>query len=275
MYVFLRSSFNLVFSSTSQAAIVLPDANLPLALRTILFSALGTAGQRCTSTRRLFLHSSIAPTFLSSLVSAYESVATRLGDPLDPNTLVGPLHAKDGVTRFEKAIIEIQEQGGNILVGGKTKVMEGGLEGGNWVEPTIALFKDATKAEVMRRETFAPSESISLSCCLLFANFSGPPVLFVSTFETLEEAIELNNSVDQGLSSSLFTRFARPMRIFVTLQLTLCFYSDMASAFQWIGPGGSDCGSAQPPSLFVLQARLDALHSSCSSCQRQWVHIRS
>ncbi|KAL8276544.1 hypothetical protein RQP46_011034 [Phenoliferia psychrophenolica] len=188
----------------NNAAIVLPDANLPLALRTILFSALGTSGQRCTSTRRLFVHSSISESFLASLAAGYASTFSRTGDPLDPATLIGPLHNQDAVEKFQVAVKEVGEQGGKILVGGKVKKMGGPLEGGNWVEPTIAFFEDASKAEVMRRETFAP-------------------ILFVSTFETLEEAIELNNSVEQGLSSTLFTR-------------------DMSSAFQWIGPAGSDCG---------------------------------
>ncbi|GAA5882085.1 hypothetical protein JCM1840_007547 [Sporobolomyces johnsonii] len=188
----------------NNAAIVLPDANLPLALRAVTFAALGTSGQRCTSTRRLFLHSSIAPHFLTSLVGAYRSVSARMGDPLDPNTLVGPLHSQDGVKRFEAAMEEVREQGGEVLVGGEVIKMEGALQGGNWVEPTVVLVRDREKCEVMKRETFAP-------------------ILFVSTFDTLEEAIELNNSVEQGLSSSLFTR-------------------DMASAFQFIGPAGSDCG---------------------------------
>lgn len=143
-----------------QAAIVLPDANLPLALRTILFSALGTSGQRCTSTRRLFLHSSIAKSFLDSLASGYASTFSRMGDPLDPATLIGPLHNADAVQKFAQAVKEVEQQGGKIFVGGKVCEMEGGLSGGNWVEPTIAFFEDASKAEVMRRETFAPSRSI-------------------------------------------------------------------------------------------------------------------
>lgn len=168
---------------------MLPDANIPLALRTTLFSSLGTAGQRCTSTRRLFLQSSISSSFLASLVTAYQSTMSRVGDPMHPNTLIGPLHDHTGVAKFQQAIFDIKAQGGEILVGGKVLSLEGECAGGNFVEPTIAYFKDSRKAEVMRRETFAP-------------------ILFVSTFETLEEAIELNNSVEQGLSSSLFTRYA-------------------------------------------------------------------
>ena len=117
----------------------------------------------CTSTRRLFLQSSIAPSFLASLTSAYTSTLSRIGDPLLHSTLIGPLHNADGVAKFEQAIKEIEAQGGKILIGGKVRKMEAGsgFEGGNWVEPTIAVFEDSRKAEVMRRETFAPSQSRS------------------------------------------------------------------------------------------------------------------
>ncbi|KAM0750584.1 succinate-semialdehyde dehydrogenase [Meredithblackwellia eburnea MCA 4105] len=198
----------------NNAAIVLPDANLSLALPSIVFAALGTAGQRCTTTRRLFLHRSICKTFLHSLVTAYKStISTRIGDPLAEGTLVGPLHSTDAVERFERAVAEAREQGGQVLVGGDRVVWSesagaagGGreLEGGNWVQPTIVYFEDAGKAPVMQRETFAP-------------------ILYVVPFDTLEEAIELNNSVPQGLSSALFTQ-------------------NFSSAFKWIGPEGSDCG---------------------------------
>ncbi|GAA5915544.1 uncharacterized protein JCM6883_000287 [Sporobolomyces salmoneus] len=171
----------------NNASIVMPDANMQLALQAITFSALGTAGQRCTTTRRLFLHSSIAPHFITSLVDAYKSVSKRMGHPLDPNTLVGPVHSADTVKRFGSAIAKIKEQGGEVLIGGKKVEMKGELAGGNYVEPTIVLVKDQETFPMMKEETFAP-------------------ILYVSTFDTLEEAIELNNSVAQGLSSSLFTQ---------------------------------------------------------------------
>lgn len=141
-----------------QASIVLPDANLQLALQAITFSALGTSGQRCTTTRRIFLHSSIAPSFIKSLVDAYKKVTARTGHPLDPNTLVGPVHTPDSVKRFESAIAKIKEQGGEILVGGKTVKMDGNLAGGNFVEPTVVLVKDRERCTIMGQETFAPSE---------------------------------------------------------------------------------------------------------------------
>jgi aldehyde dehydrogenase family 7 protein A1 len=140
----------------------MPDANMQLALQAITFSALGTAGQRCTTTRRLFLHSSIASNFTKSLVDAYKSVSTRMGHPLDPNTLVGPVHSADTVKRFESAIAKIKEQGGEIVVGGKKVEMKGDLAGGNYVEPTIVLVKDQQTCSMMKEETFAPSKSTVL-----------------------------------------------------------------------------------------------------------------
>ncbi|TNY24505.1 succinate-semialdehyde dehydrogenase [Rhodotorula diobovata] len=189
----------------NNAAIVLPDANLPLALQAITFAALGTAGQRCTSTRRVFLQESIAPHFISSLVEAYKSITpARMGDPLASGTLVGPLHSQDAVKRFEDAVNKAKEQGGEVLIGGNVVKMDGELAGGNWVEPTIVLVRDVDKVAIMKQETFAP-------------------ILYVSTFDTLEEAIQLNNAVEQGLSTSLFTK-------------------DLGAAMQVIGPAGADSG---------------------------------
>jgi aldehyde dehydrogenase family 7 protein A1 len=157
-----------------QAATVLPDANMQLALRATTFAALGTSGQRCTSTRRLFLHSSIAPHFLSSLTSAYKKItAERMGHPLDSNTLVGPLHTRDAVKRFENAIATARKQGGEILAGGNVVQMEGDLSGGNWVEPTIVLVKDVERCEIMKQETFAPSGSFPLSRLLAIKESTG------------------------------------------------------------------------------------------------------
>ncbi|KAM0788585.1 hypothetical protein ACM66B_001707 [Microbotryomycetes sp. NB124-2] len=190
----------------NNAAIVLNDANMQLALRSTLFSALGTAGQRCTTTRRLFLQEDIADDFLASLVKAYQSTMERIGDPTAETTLIGPLHTQDSVKRYEHALSEIERLGGQVLVGGKrAKLQDEALQGGNWVEPTIVKVPNGGREfPIMQEETFAP-------------------ILYVSTFSTLEEAIELNNSVNQGLSSALFTQ-------------------NMSNAFKWIGPEGSDCG---------------------------------
>ncbi|GAA6050904.1 hypothetical protein JCM3770_002524 [Rhodotorula araucariae] len=189
----------------NNAAIVLPDANLKLALQAITFAALGTAGQRCTTTRRVFLHKSIAPHFISSLVAAYKSIVpSRLGDPLTNGTLVGPLHSADAVKRFEEAVAKAKAQGGEVLVGGEVVQMTGDLAGGNWVQPTIVLVNDIDKVEVMKQETFAP-------------------ILYISTVDSLKQAIAHNNAVEQGLSTALFTK-------------------DLGAAMQVIGPAGADSG---------------------------------
>jgi len=195
-----------VYKAKTQAAIVMPDANIKLALQSCTFAALGTAGQRCTTTRRLYLHSSIADDFLKGLVNAYKSCAQRIGRPEDSNTLIGPLHSPDSVDRYLKAVEKIKAQGGDILIGGEQYVhADSSLKGGNWVAPTIAFYRNLEGVSIIKEETFAP-------------------ILHVATFETLDEAIALNNGVAQGLSSALFTQ-------------------DMGNVFQWIGPEGSDCGS--------------------------------
>ncbi|KAM1605706.1 hypothetical protein TB2_026187 [Malus domestica] len=161
--------------SGNNAIIVMDDADVGLAVRSIFFAAVGTAGQRCTTCRRLYLHESIYQNLLDQLVGLYKQV--KIGDPLEKGTLVGP--------------------GGKILTGGS--VIE---SDGNFVQPTIVEI--ASNASVVKEELFGP-------------------VLYVMKFKTLEEAIELNNSVPQGLSSSIFT--SKPNTI-----------------FKWIGPHGSDCG---------------------------------
>lgn len=207
----------------------MPDANIDLAVRTIVFAAIGTAGMRCTSTRRLLLHSSISHEFLERLKAAYQQV--MIGDPLEGGVLCGPLHSKKGVQVYEDALKKIKEQGGEILVGGKTFVhADDALKGGNFVEPTIVLYpKGKEIPDIMKCETFAP-------------------ILHVVEFNTLEEAIEINNGVEQGLSSSLFTKYgdlfssvAQPSfpSYFCFSRL---FSRDIRNVFHWTGPAGSDCG---------------------------------
>ncbi|XP_034224358.1 aldehyde dehydrogenase family 7 member A1 isoform X2 [Prunus dulcis] len=181
--------------SGNNALIVMDDANIGLAVRSILFAAVGTAGQRCTTCRRLYLHESIYQSVLDQLVGLYKQV--KIGDPLEKGTLVGPVHTQASRENFEKGISTIKSQGGKILTGGS--VIE---SDGNFVQPTIVEI--SSDASVVKEELFGP-------------------VLYVMKIKTLEEAIELNNSVPQGLSSSVFT--SKPETI-----------------FKWIGPHGSDCG---------------------------------
>jgi len=181
----------------NNAIIVAEDADLELAVRAILFAAVGTAGQRCTSLRRLFLHSSIAPQVIERLVKAYPSIT--IGNPLEDGVLMGPLVNERAVNDHFTALTAIGEQGGEILCGG------GRPEGkGFFVEPTI--IKAHPELAMAREETFAP-------------------ILYVFEYETLEEAIRMHNSVDQGLSSAIFT-------------------SNLSSGEQFLSHEGSDCGIA-------------------------------
>ncbi|KAE9527420.1 hypothetical protein AGLY_013118 [Aphis glycines] len=182
----------------NNAIIVTPDANLEMVSQSVVFACCGTAGQRCTTTRRLILHKSIYNTVLVNLVKAYSNVLKRLGDPLDVTTLYGPMHSLTAVRNFKQTISEAIEAGGQIEFGGK--VLD---RPGYFVEPTIisGLKYDSP---VVRRETFAP-------------------IVYVLKYDTLEEAIAWNNSVDQGLSSSIFT-------------------NDVGTVFKWTGHKGSDCG---------------------------------
>ncbi|KAI3407294.1 Aldedh domain-containing protein [Psidium guajava] len=181
--------------SGNNAIIVMDDADIQLAVRSVVFAAVGTAGQRCTTCRRLLLHESIYQKVLDQLVDVYKQV--KIGDPLEKGNLLGPLHTASSRENFEKGMEIIKSQGGKILTGGSVVESEG-----NFVHPTIVEI--SPMADVVKEELFAP-------------------VLYVMKFRTLKEAIEINNSVPQGLSSSMFTR--RPDVI-----------------FKWIGPQGSDCG---------------------------------
>ncbi|CAL1709896.1 unnamed protein product [Somion occarium] len=190
----------------NNASIVMPDADLSLAVPAVFFGAVGTAGQRCTSTRRLYLHRSIAPTFLSKLQSLYSSL--QPGDPLESATLLGPLHNRAAVGIYSNAVDRLRRAGAEILIGGSqygSEDLKDTLTGGNFVRPTIAVPSkvDVTDA-IWREETFAP-------------------ILTVGVFDELEEAIGWNNGVPQGLSSSLWTK-------------------DLRNVGKWIGPAGSDTG---------------------------------
>ncbi|KAF0695567.1 Aste57867_13607 [Aphanomyces stellatus] len=177
----------------NNAMIVDKDADLDMALRATLFSAVGTAGQRCTTLRRLYLHEAIYDSFVDKLTAAYGQIP--IGDPLDSKTLCGPLHNQAAVDKYTAGIETIKQQNGKILRGGK--VLPGP---GNFVEPTlVAIDHDAPITEI-----FAP-------------------ITYVMKFSNLDEAIEKNNDVPQGLSSSLFTQ-------------------NQAAIFKWTGPAGSDCG---------------------------------
>jgi len=162
----------------NNAIVVMDDADLDLVVRAVLFGAVGTAGQRCTSTRRLILQRGIAGPFVERLKAAYAHV--RIGDPLDGATLMGPLVDEDALTSMMDALARAKAEGAQVLCGGK-RVDRAGY----FVEPTLVLVRPGM--EVPLEETFAP-------------------VLWIYEVDTLEEALVLHNGVPQGLSSSIFTR---------------------------------------------------------------------
>jgi aldehyde dehydrogenase (NAD+) len=186
----------------NNGAIVDQSADLALAIPAIVFAAVGTAGQRCTTTRRLIVHEAIADEVCRRLVSAYKTI--RIGDPLMEGTLVGPLINQRAVESFLAAVHAARSQGGQVLVGGDRAHVPG--LGGYFVQPTIIRAPVGNRLEIAKEETFAP-------------------ILYVFTFRTLDEAIELHNGVDQGLSSAIFTDSVR-------------------SAEMFLSPVGSDCGIA-------------------------------
>jgi len=187
----------------NNAVIVSEYADLEMAIPTIVFGAVGTAGQRCTSTRRVIVHEKRYEEVKSRLMNAYTDVKKKIGDPLDDSTLVGPLIDQISVSAFKNAVDQVVKEGGNILFGGEVLSGEG-FESGNFVVPCIAEAKN--HYEIVQEETFAP-------------------ILYLIKYKTFDEAIELNNAVPQGLSSSLFTL-------------------SMRESEQFLSEVGSDCGIA-------------------------------
>lgn len=154
----------------------MPDADLSLAVPAVGFGAIGTAGQRCTSTRRLYLHRSIASEFLERLEKFYKSI--RPGDPLEQKTLLGPLHTRAACGTYSNAINHLKAIGSEILIGGK-KYDEAPFGAGNFVEPTISVPKSVNMSDnIWTTEVFAP-------------------ILNVGIFDELDQAIAWNNAVPQ------------------------------------------------------------------------------
>eukprot|EP01117_Protostelium_nocturnum_P014614 TRINITY_DN557_c0_g1_i1.p1 TRINITY_DN557_c0_g1~~TRINITY_DN557_c0_g1_i1.p1 ORF type:complete len:514 (+),score=227.72 TRINITY_DN557_c0_g1_i1:121-1662(+) len=180
----------------NNALIVMDDADIEMAVRSALFASVGTCGQRCTTCRRLIVHEKVYDEVVEKLLRAYKTI--RIGSPLEEGTLCGPLHTKSAVKEYQTGLETIKSQGGKILTGGNFL----GTNGGNFVEPTIVAI-DHDKP-IVKEELFVP-------------------ILYVIKCKSIDEAIQFNNEVPQGLSSSLFT-------------------SSHANAFKWIGPFGSDCG---------------------------------
>lgn len=199
----------------NNAIIVSEHADLNIALPGCVFGAVGTAGQRCTTTRRLIIHESVYDDLTSRLVKAYGQL--RIGDPLDEHNHVGPLIDQAAVASYQQAIAQCKQQGGQFLVEGG--VLEGpGFESGCYVKPCIAAVTSSTP--IVQQETFAP-------------------ILYVMKYKTLEEAIAIQNSVPQGLSSAIMTLHLREAEHFLSYAGSDCGIANVN-----IGTSGAEIGGA-------------------------------
>ncbi len=196
----------------NNAIVVTPEADLDLALRAILFGAVGTAGQRCTSTRRIIVHRSVSNALVSALVRAYGHV--KIGDPSEDGVLMGPLVNEEAVKAMTAALDRVRNEGGRIVYGGKTRPDLGPL----FVEPTIVRMPSQTR--IVEEETFAP-------------------ILYVLEYDRLEEAIALQNGVPQGLSSAIFTKNLLEAETFLSAGGSDCGIANVN-----IGTSGAEIGGA-------------------------------
>ena len=196
----------------NNAIIVTEDANLDLAVRAILFGAVGTAGQRCTSTRRVIVHRSIGRTLAERLVRAYAQVP--VGDPLDPGTLMGPLVTPDAVEGMFAALEQAKSDGGEVLTGGRRRADLGA----QFVEPAIVRMPAQTA--VVKTETFAP-------------------ILYLLEYDEFPQALAMHNDVPQGLSSAIFTESVRRAEEFLSARGSDCGIANIN-----IGTSGAEIGGA-------------------------------
>ena len=202
----------------NNAVIITPKADIQMAVMSTVFGTVGTAGQRCTSTRRVIIHEDVYDQVRDKFLAAYEGIKNKIGNPLDENTLVGPVIDANAVTLFRNAIEKVQEEGGKILFGGE--VLEGeGFESGNYVVPCIAEAENHYK--IVQDETFAP--------IVYFIKYSGD----------INNAIAINNDVPQGLSSACFTLDVREAETFLS-----AVGSDCGIANVNLGTSGAEIGGA-------------------------------
>ena len=200
----------------NNAIIVTPDADIKMTVIGAVFGAVGTAGQRCTSTRRLIIHDSIYEKVKKAVVDAYKQL--RIGNPLDESNHIGPLIDIDAVSAYEKALLKVVDEGGKIIVDGG--VLEGqGYESGCYVKPAIAEAQPSFK--IVQHETFAP--------LLYLLKYSGD----------VEHAIEIQNGVVQGLSSAIMTNNLREAERFLSVSGSDCGIANVN-----IGTSGAEIGGA-------------------------------
>ncbi len=199
----------------NNAVIVTPNADLNLALQGVLFGAIGTAGQRCTSTRRLFLHESIYDKFVEQLISQYKRLT--IGNPLSPQSAMGPLTDKNAVQDMQEAIAKLKKEGGRVLYGGE--ILDGPqFPGGTYVTPCIGEAEN--HFGIVQAETFAP-------------------ILYIIKFKELSEAIEKQNDVPQGLSSAIFSNHIREVETFLSQSGSDCGIANVNT-----GTTGAEIGGA-------------------------------
>lgn len=201
----------------NNAVILTKNSKLETAIPAIVFGAVGTAGQRCTSTRRLIIEEGIYDEVVSKLVYAYTQIEKRIGSPLEKNTLVGPLIDADAVDVYKNAIKKVQEEGGKIIFGDKV-LNENGYESGTYVVPTLAEAEN--HYQIVQEESFVP-------------------VLYLIKAKNIDHAIEINNDVPQGLSSAIFTENVIESEKFLS-----AFGSDCGIANVNIGTSGAEIGGA-------------------------------
>ncbi len=191
------------------------NGDLDLAVRAIAFGSVGTAGQRCTTTRRIIVHQDICESLTERLIKAYKQV--QIGNPLEEGILMGPLVDRGAVETMQSALQKIEQQGGKILYGGE--VLSGGLfDAGTYVKPCICEIKP--DAPIVQEETFAP-------------------ILYIIRYNTLEEAIQYHNNVPQGLSSAIFTTDLREAETFLSHRGSDCGIANVN-----IGTSGAEIGGA-------------------------------
>lgn len=201
----------------NNAIIISKDADLGLAIPAIVFGAVGTAGQRCTTTRRLIIQKDIYNEVKQKLIGAYEQIRNRIGNPLNESILVGPLVDTKATEIFKNALKEVKKEGGTVIFGGE--VLQGrGFESGNYVIPS--LVEAENPYQIVQEETFAP-------------------ILYLMTYTTIEEAIALQNDVPQGLSSACFTENLREAEQFLSHNGSDCGIANIN-----IGTSGAEIGGA-------------------------------
>ena len=221
----------------NNALIVTPSADLNMATQSIFFGAVGTAGQRCTSTRRAIAHESVAPKIREKLLAAYENL--QIGNPLDRKTVMGPMIDKAAVDAVQQSIQRLKDEGGEVLYGGER--LEGEkFVGGCYMKPCLALAKP--DFEIVQHETFGP-------------------LLYLMTYRDFDEAMSIHNDVPQGLTSSIFTSDAREAERFMSAAGSDCGIANVNT-----GTSGAEIGGA-----FGGEKQTGGGRESGSDCWKQYM----